>query len=122
MIKVNHSKKEVNTKKLLEELLFSLKSSFVVVEGKHDVLTLKKIGIKSHTYESVIRSKTLPSEQVLLFFDKDRRGKEREERLSYFLQSQNVKVDNATGKYLLNILKTVHVEGILSPIERLIKT
>ncbi len=122
MIKVNHSKKEVNTKKLLEELLFSLKSSFVVVEGKHDVKTLSKIGIESHTYESVMRSKTTPSEDVILFFDKDRRGKEKEEYLSYFLKSQNVKVDSITGKYLLNILKTVHVEGILSPIERLIKT
>jgi 5S rRNA maturation endonuclease (ribonuclease M5) len=119
---VNHSKKEVNTKKLLEELLFSLKSSFVVVEGKHDVKTLSKIGIESHTYESVMRSKTTPSEDVILFFDKDRRGKEKEEYLSYFLKSQNVKVDSITGKYLLNILKTVHVEGILSPIERLIKT
>ncbi|MEM0201281.1 MAG: hypothetical protein QXD23_02645 [Candidatus Micrarchaeaceae archaeon] len=116
---MNHTIKEANLKKKLVELLFSLKSSFVVVEGKHDLYTLNKIGIKAHTYESVMRSKTLPSNEVILLFDNDKRGKEREEQLSSFLSCENIKINNSTGKLLLKILNTVHVEGIITPIERI---
>ncbi len=100
-------------------MLLTLKSSFVVVEGKHDINTLKRLGISAHTYESVMRSVSIPNQKVIILMDLDRRGMEKAERISTELSSGPVPVDTTTGRSFLKMLNTVHVEGVLTPIEQL---
>ncbi len=99
--------------------MLTLKSSFVIVEGKHDINALKHLGISAHTYESVMRSASMPTEKVVILMDLDRRGMEKAELASNALSSGNAPVDITTGRSFLKMLNTVHVEGILSPIQQL---
>ncbi|MGC8479494.1 MAG: hypothetical protein ACP5M9_02390 [Candidatus Micrarchaeia archaeon] len=105
----------------VERLLFDLKSSFVIVEGKHDLNVLNKLGIKSYTYESVMRKINVPTEKAILMMDLDRRGVAKAEMVSSLLLGENIAVDNKTGRSLLLLLNTIHVEGILTPVEQLFK-
>lgn len=100
-------------------MLFTFKSSFVIVEGKHDINVLKQLGISAHTYESVMRSVSMPKEKVVILMDLDRRGMEKAELASNALLSGNTPVDVTTGRSFLKMLNTVHVEGVLAPIEQL---
>jgi 5S rRNA maturation endonuclease (ribonuclease M5) len=105
----------------VERLLFDMKSSFVIVEGKHDLNVLNKLGIKSYTYESVMRGVNFPKEKAILMMDLDRRGVLKAEMVSSILLGENIKVDNKTGRSLLFLLNTTHVEGILAPVGQLFK-
>ena len=100
-------------------MLLTFKSSFVIVEGKHDINALKQLGISAHTYESVMRSVYVPKEKVVILMDLDRRGIEKAELASNALSSVNLPVDITTGRSFLKMLNTVHVEGVLAPIEQL---
>ncbi len=119
MIKVKHIRKELHRRRIVENMLLTFKSSFVIVEGKHDINALKQLGISAHTYESVMRSVYVPKEKVVILMDLDRRGIEKAELASNALSSVNLPVDITTGRSFLKMLNTVHVEGVLAPIEQL---
>ena len=112
-------RKNLRVRKKVESLLYQLKDSFVIVEGKHDVKALEFFGITAYTFEKIMRTVKFHESKAILLMDNDRRGIEKMELLSNKLSSEDVIIDNTTGRSLLKMLNAVHVEGIRAPIEQL---
>ncbi len=118
MVLLEQSEKSSKKRKVLEHLLFELKSGAVVVEGKHDVSTLEKFGITSFTYDLVYKGAELGSRDVYIMTDTDRRGEEKKERISDILSERGYTVDYTTGKRLLNMLNVACVEELYIPLTK----
>ncbi len=115
---MKHSKDE-ERKKVVGAILSELQQHpLVIVEGRHDVATLRQLQIHAQTYERVMRSGLPLPEHAILFMDNDRRGMEKAQRTGSLLKENGVKVDDFTGTRLLKILGVPHVEEILQPIKQ----
>lgn len=113
---MKHSKDEERLK-AVESIIAELQQQpLVVVEGRHDVETLRQLQIRAQTYERVMRSGLPLPERAALLTDNDRRGQQKAELAGSMLRENGVKVDDFTGTRLLKILGVPHVESILQPI------
>ncbi len=102
-------------------MLSKFKESGVIVEGRHDRLALAEIGVRSYTYESIIRGAEPDSEEAILLTDSDRRGMEKSEKLAQLLNEKGYKVDESTGRQFLRMLNVSCAEEILAPLAEMLE-
>ncbi len=109
----------------LSTILFELKNGVVVVEGKHDVAVMERLGICTSTYERVMRGGlTVPEgAKVFILTDDDRRGSEKADAVSGFLSGSlgPCRLDRETGLRLLDLCNATSVEQVSKPIEKIME-
>ena len=98
-----------------EELLQSLKeeNSLIIVEGKKDVIKLRKYGIDSMTLKKDLKGfcESINAKEVILLMDTDRKGKELTRKLKSYFARLGIKV-NLFYWHSLKKLRVTHVEGL----------
>ncbi len=104
------ARRERKTLKALENLLEELKHKYIIVEGKKDVASLQKLGLKAFPYSK----KTLEKAhgEVAILTDLDSAGEELGKRISEELRENNSvsKVDLFSRKMLSYLLNLKHFE------------
>ena len=99
-----------NLQKVFSEFLNSLRKKSqsvpVIVEGKNDVATLKRFGIKNiipisgKNYFDLLEEIPEDTTEVVLLTDVDKQGEKIFKTLKKILESQGLKVDGFFRKYL----------------------
>ncbi len=107
--------------------------SLLIVEGRRDAKTLRKIGVKGEIFTIKSCGENIVSfidkigenrkKEVILLMDFDRRGKEMTERLVKNLEKMKIKVNLTFWKELLSLVGNdlKDIEGLGSYIETLEK-
>lgn len=102
----------------MKDWLKKLRNSkkLIIVEGKKDKITLKRLGIKDvisisrKPLYSFIESVNV--KEVIILTDLDRTGKKIYSVLKHHLQAKGVKVDNYFREYLFKNSKITQIEGL----------
>ncbi len=117
MVKLKREKKEGKKEKAINLILSGLSDGLLLVEGKHDVKTLARLGFRSYTYNSFIKAAAYAPRQTKVFIlgDRDRRGIEKSEIVAGMLCDLGFEVDTESGMRLLKILNSSSVEEIYAP-------
>ena len=114
-----------------DELLFWIErikdsDKVVVVEGKEDKASLKRLGIvnvvqlnKRPLYK-VVEELIDKGEEVIILTDLDKKGKQLYNKLNHDLGRFGVKVDNRFRKFLFRFTQLRQIEGLDSYIGRLL--
>ena len=99
-------------------MIAELACSTVIVEGRHDVKALAKLGIAAVTEGSLVRS-AITEGKVYLLMDNDRRGFERRERLYNRLleMDKSISIDTALGERLQKLLNITSIEQMCRPVQ-----
>jgi len=121
---VREASRERSHANWIVSVIEKLRKGTVIVEGKHDVKALSELGITCFTYDFAARNigKIARSSRVYLFFDNDKGGSQKAEKLSSLIESENkqCKVDFWTGASLLKLLNLTSIEQIVKPTEELV--
>ena len=117
MVKLKREKKDGKKEKAINLILSRFSDGLLLVEGKHDVKTLVKLGLRSYTYNSFIKAAAEAPRQTKVFIlgDRDRRGIEKSEIVANMLRDLGFEVDTESGLRLLKILNSSSVEEIYAP-------
>jgi 5S rRNA maturation endonuclease (ribonuclease M5) len=117
---VQQAEKDYSRAKQISNILETLSKGTVIVEGAHDLKTLKRLGIDALTY-SQLSSSGLPSADVpvYLMMDDDKGGEEKEGKIKAMLleSGRPYVIDDTLGKRLLGMTNSTSVEQIYRPIE-----
>ena len=99
-------------------MMAELACSTVIVEGRHDVKALAKLGIPAVTEGSLVRSAIIAG-KVYLLMDNDRRGLERRERLYNRLleMDKGISIDTTLGERLQKLLNITSIEQLCRPVQ-----
>jgi 5S rRNA maturation endonuclease (ribonuclease M5) len=119
----------IRKRKLIEGILGSFRAGFVVVEGKHDVATLARLGVSAVRLGALpgkvdaIRA-AAPKATFYIVMDMDRGGADKEGRAISFLTSvdQAIKYDTGMGRRFLKALGITSVEQAYKRVEELLGT
>ena len=110
-------KKDLLQKKRLERMLEALKEGIVIVEGKHDVETLQRLGIKSISFAQFIGGNLgtrsfQTSRTFYVWMDTDKGGEDKEQKVVEMLDAIDggIKYDVTLGKRVLKMLGITSVE------------
>ena len=113
---------EVAKKRALQRLLEKLREGIVIVEGKHDVYTLKRLGIAAVEFSNFMRSNIgttlfMSSRPFYVMMDRDNGGEDKREKVISVLSSMDnpVDYDTETGDRFLRILGITSVEQAYRP-------
>ncbi len=114
---MKREKKDGKKEKAINLILSRFSDGLLLVEGKHDVKTLVKLGLRSYTYNSFIKAAAEAPRQTKVFIlgDRDRRGIEKSEIVANMLRDLGFEVDTESGLRLLKILNSSSVEEIYAP-------
>lgn len=117
---------------LLDRLINeSAKGTLIIVEGRKDVDTLRKLGIEGHIISAKTRGKSvldvlgeveeLGSREVVVLMDFDRRGRELTKRLVQGFERMRIKPNLVFWKELRRLVgrEVKDIEGLASYIETL---
>lgn len=115
------ARKEESRAKAATRIVNEMKESgsVAIVEGKHDVEALLKLGIRSITFER-FRSdgcELNEHQKIFVFADIDDAGLRKQEKIMQLLDEKEIAppVDDKSGPRLLNILGVPCVEQIVKP-------
>ncbi len=118
-------KKDYRQKKHLLDTLKRLAEGTVVVEGKHDIAALKKLGISAMAYSAVESGNvSIPvGRTIYLLTDNDRGGDEKRERLKSALLAMDNRhtINDELGRKLLSMLHATSIEQIFGPAEEILE-
>ena len=115
-------------KQKIIDFISELKSSnkLIIVEGKKDKTSLKKLGISNYIVTlskkplfEVMENISKITDQTIILTDFDKKGKELYRKLNTGLQKLGVKVDYYFREFLQKNTKLSHIEGIASYIKNL---
>gem|GEM_PF-2347681 len=112
------SKKAEEGRKKMDAVLELLRNNYVVVEGKHDVEMLEKLGISAIPYERLMRNHIEfdKGKTIYLLMDDDNGGYDKEDKALAFLIERGYNVNTDLGRHLLKVLKITSVEQAYQPI------
>jgi len=112
------SKKAEEGRKKMDAVLELLRNNYVVVEGKHDVEMLGKLGISAIPYERLMRNHIEfdKGKTIYLLMDDDNGGYDKEDKALAFLIERGYNVNTDLGRHLLKVLKITSVEQAYQPI------
>lgn len=98
----------------LVRLLDDLNEHAVVVEGKHDVAALSRIGVRAcvMTLERAERSGIPPNMPAVILTDFDRSGEIKAAKVEAFLVSRGVHVNTALRTRFKRIFGTLTIEDV----------
>ncbi|MGC8496012.1 MAG: hypothetical protein ACP5RM_00500 [Candidatus Micrarchaeia archaeon] len=108
--------REKSQKKALKNLIEDLKCGIVVVEGDHDVETLKNIGItnvfKFDQIKEVLKSEIINGKTLYIIMDNDKGGSSKEKATVKILRANlpEVKYNLRAKEDFLGILNITSVE------------
>jgi len=111
----------------LNSMIKKFKNGIVIVEGKHDIETLKKLDVPAMTYNhfiSVSKSgKIIKSDRIFyIFMDLDKGGFDKRDKVIDIIKTQSDIEYNVTlGRRLLEFLNVTSVEQIYRQYEYLTK-
>lgn len=110
------SRKEERAK-WLKNKLEEISNGAVVVEGKHDVQAMGKLGIQAYTFYQVLRNpQMLANKKVYVLFDLDNGGEDKREKLERAVEGvKNCELDFSTGEKMLKRLNITSVEQMAKP-------
>ncbi len=104
-------------KRALQGILEKLEHGIVIVEGKHDVETLRKLGISSIAYANFIAGNintTLLNTGMMFYvmMDADKGGEDKREKVVLLLSGMDngIDYDTETGRRFLKMLGITSVE------------
>jgi len=102
----------------MDAVLELLRNNYVVVEGKHDVEMLEKLGISAIPYERLMRNHIEfdKGKTIYLLMDDDNGGYDKEDKALAFLIERGYNVNTDLGRHLLKVLKITSVEQAYQPI------
>jgi len=117
---VQQERKDYLRAKRIAGILGTLREGTVIVEGVHDIRTLKRLGIDALTYSQVCAS-ALPDAlaPVYILTDNDKGGEDKKRKLMALLLESDKPyvIDDALGKRLLKMTNSTSVEQVYGPIE-----
>ena len=104
----------------IQRTLAMLRDGTVIVEGAHDVRTLRLLGINAVPYpglSAVLERKTRGKFYVMT--DNDRGGEEKRSKIVSMLLETNSgsAIDEVTGRRMLNMLNVTCVEQVYGPVQ-----
>ena len=109
----------------IKHIMDTLGSGEVIVEGKHDVNTLSRLGISSITLGSFgkMQGGKIPM-RLFIMMDLDKGGdiKEREAVSLAMERYPNCTVDTETGKRFLKMLNLTSIEQAYCPVREIIES
>jgi hypothetical protein len=109
----------------IKHIMDTLSSGEVVVEGKHDVRTLSRLGISSVTLGSFgkIQGDSKPV-RLFIMMDLDKGGSIKEsEAVSLAMERYpNCTIDTETGKRFLKMLNLTSIEQAYCPVREIIES
>lgn len=119
--------KDSAQRKLLARMLDQLKEGIIIVEGKHDVETLRRLGIDSISFTQFIGgniwTRTFQSNKMFyIWMDADRGGDDKEQKVVALIEAMDgdIKYNVKLGKRLLKILGITSVEQAYGMIEQML--
>jgi len=117
--------KDKAIKKRLENVLESLSSGIVLVEGKNDVKALKEIGISEvYTYD-MLRYGNVDldggSKVIYILTDNDRKGEQKVLEFKALLSCSEYKINTDLRREFFKVLRIVHVEEAASPAKKIME-
>ena len=101
-----------------------IKDKAVIVEGKRDIIALKKLGftnifsIKKPLYK-ICEDIAKIHNEVIILTDLDKEGKKLYSKLKFGLERCGVKINNRFREYLFKETELAHIEGLDSYVDRL---
>ncbi len=114
---------DVTKKRALQRLLEKLSEGIVIVEGKHDVNTLKRLGIRAVEFSNFMGANIgtrlfMSSRPFYVMMDRDNGGEDKKEKVISVLSSMEnpVDYDTETGDRFLRILGITSVEQAYRPV------
>lgn len=112
-------------KKALQEVLGKLACGMVIVEGKHDVLVLKHLGVeKVFTVNSLLYKRLIATgDKAFVLTDKDRSGQIKKEQVVSALNESypHLNVDSRVSDYFFRLLNIKCVEEAMVPAKRILE-
>ncbi len=111
--------KEYRQKRHLQEMLERLREGVAIVEGKHDVAVLERLGVHALVYSAVESGKSAPEKgkTIYILTDNDKGGDEKRERLKSALLAMDIghAINEELGRKLLQMLGATSIEQIYGP-------
>ncbi len=108
-------------------------NTVVIVEGQHDISTLSEVveylsskgkiekkEVYAVTFDRLLYNHLqINGQKIIVAMDGDRRGEEKKEQAIALIRERYPQstIDESTGRRLLKILGTNHIEGVLGPIK-----
>ena len=115
MVRLERSK-EIRRSREANRILEKLRGGSAIVEGKHDVRVLEKLGVRAFTYDSVVNGNVMPKEPIFLLMDLDKNGEYKKEKVAMVIEEKGLSSDTGSGLRLLRMLNSTCVEEIYSPL------
>lgn len=120
--------KDTVQRKRLERMLGELKEGIVIVEGKHDVETLGRLGIRSVSFSQFMGGNLGTRwfqihKTFYIWMDLDKGGEDKEGKVINLMEriDGNVKYDVNLGKRVLKMLGITSVEQAYGMVEEVLK-
>lgn len=114
---------------LLEELLyFSMEGNIILVEGKRDLASLRKLGIKGriefvthHPLADICEKVAATGKDIVILTDWDRRGIILEKKISDHLENYGINIEHRLRKRVLSLVQKdiKDVESLYTHISKL---
>jgi 5S rRNA maturation endonuclease (ribonuclease M5) len=115
ILKTDSEKQTERLKEKFFQLVEKYKDCLVIVEGKKDEESLKKIGfkkiktLKKSLYEV---AEEIEEDKVIILTDFDRTGREIYKKLNPALRQQGIFVDNTLRRFISRHFRIAHIEGL----------
>ncbi len=118
MTKMHERYKKDRVAKKLNSIIKKFKNGIVIVEGKHDIETLNKLGIKAITFNHFVsisrKNAEIKSDVTFyIFMDLDKGGYDkRDKTIDIIITQSNAKYNTVLGRRFLQFLNVTSVEQI----------
>jgi 5S rRNA maturation endonuclease (ribonuclease M5) len=121
VVNLQPKQRDISRARQVSGILEALRHGTVVVEGMHDVRTLRSLGIGAVTCSRLAGSLPDVGRTVYVLMDSDRGGEEKKRKvLATLLESdKRYAIDDALGRRLLKMLNATSIEQVYGPISEL---